>query len=628
MSWITQAQLTIPQKGIGQSLAGPDKTVSDGTFNSMVMPKAVISNEREHASKLRIDKLEHTIARDERQADSDRQALNDDFKVINNAFTDIVNLDVATQHQLTKLGSAMYQADHEREEELTKLTELIRENEVEINGILKNQEAITAAEKAELIINMITAGARSAAAAGRAAADGIGVIPIFGPSIANGAKIAADVAESIADAAEAVKDSNIIAQLDSAYQALQTVHIAPHDIVKPAAAVADTTVDLIASMQQIMSNLRSHTDIAFKKVTTGDVILKSYMIKPNKPVEYDSWQLYFLHPAQGSLGVILLIKGDRIGYQVLTQYKPFAKTGFGEIVLKTGYVDKSLWGTRVDFQVKVPCNQLIAMVFALEKMTGLSQGEVVGYFEQFVNLGLEPDNTDLLEVYHQELSRLNSKGSTIDWKKHDAEMHTWLETKKTENRSQMVVKRSASEADRHYPLHFNDLRCTPLVCKVRSKHDVDGYTVHSYLLGPWNHSGVIKYYVSVDSFEMDELWYVQEIGPSGQSISARTNQHEPVLVSMLDVSELGEVVDHGKRTDRKQLRIYVKNPHTVRVYRGWENGHTAPRIASKTTEYYRTSNFRYNTFDRDIAPSHLTLGDQGYHAWSEYRDGNWTNIVI
>jgi len=475
---------------------------------------------------------------------------------------------------------------------------------------------------------MITAGARSAAAAGRAAADGVGTIPIFGPSIANGAKIAADVAESIADAAEAVKDSNILAQLDTAYQALQTVHIAPQDIIKPATAVADTAAGLVASMQQIMSNLRSHTDIAFKKVSTGDVLLKSYMIKPNRPVEYDSWQLYFLHPAQGPLGVVMLVKGNKIGYQVLAQYKPLGNTGFGEVVLKAGYVDKTLWGTRVDFQVKVPCNQLIAMVFALEKMTGLSQGEVVGYFEQFVNLGLEPDNADLLEMYHQELSMLNSKGSTIDWKKHDSAMHTWLEDKKAENRAQMVTKRSVSEADRHYPLHFNDLRATPLVCKVASKHDVDGYTVHSYLLGPWNHAGTIKYYVCVDSYEMDELWYIQEIGPHGQSISARTTQHEPVLVSVQEVNQNGEITDHGMITDRKQLRIYVKNPHTVRVYRGWETGHTVPRITPRTMEYFKAANFRYNTFDRDIAPTHLTLGDQGYHAWSEYRDGNWTNVFV
>nr|UHS71866.1 MAG: viral structural protein VP4 [Seadornavirus sp.] len=627
MSWITQVQLANPQRGIGQSLAGPDKTVSDGTFNSMVMPRAVISNEREHASKMRIDKLEHTVARDERQADSDRTAINDDFKVIGGAFKDIVNLDIATQHQLTKLGAAMYQADHEREAEMTKILELIRENETEINGILKNQEAITAAEKAELIINMITAGARSAAAAGRAAADGIGTIPIFGPSIANGAKIAADVAESIADAAEAVKDSGILAQLDSAYQALQTVHIAPQDIVKPAVAAAGTATDLVASMQQIIANLRAHTDIAFKKVTTGEVVLRSYMIKPTKPVEYDSWQLYFLHPAQGSLGVILLIKGNKVGYQILTQYKPSPTSGFGDIVLKSGYVEKTLWGTRVDFQVKVPCNQLIAMVFAIEKMTGLSQGEVIGYFEQFANLGLEPDNADLLDVYHRELSALNSKGSTIDWKKHDEAMHTWLETKKEDNRSK-VATRSITDADRHYPLHFNDLRSTPLACKVQSKHDVDGYTVHSYLLGPWNHSGTIKYYVAVDSFEMDEQWYIQEIGPHGQSISAKTTQHEPVLVSILGVTQRGEVSNQNVLTDRKQLRIYVKNPHTVRVYRGWENGHTAPRIGAKTADYYKTSNFRYNTFDRDIAPSHLRLGDQGYHAWTEYRNGNWTNVHV
>ncbi|ALR84814.1 VP4 [Mangshi virus] len=627
MSWITQVQIANPQRGIGQSLAGPDKTVSDGTFNSMVMPKAVISNEREHASKLRVDKLEHIIARDERQADSDRKAINDDFKVIGSAFTDIVNLDVATKHQLTKLGSAMYQADHERESEMTKMLELIRENETEINGILKNQEAITAAEKAELIINMITAGARSAATAGRAAADGVGVIPIFGPSIANGAKIAADVAESVADAAEAVKDSGILSQLDSAYQALQTVHVAPQDIVKPAVAVAGTVTDLVASMQQIISNLRAHTDIAFKKVTTGEVVLKSYMIKPLKPVEYDSWQLYFLHPAQGPLGVVLLIKGSKIGYQVLTQYRPATTPGFGDVVLKSGYVDKTLWGTRVDFQVKVPCNQLIAMVFAIEKMTGLSQGEVVGYFEQFVNLGLEPDNADLLEVYHRELAALNSKGSTIDWKKHDEAMHSWLELKKRDNRSKIVAKRSITDADRHYPLHFNDLRSTPLVCKVQSKHDVDGYTVE-LLVGTLESSGSIKYYVTVDSFEMDEPWYIQEIGPSGQSISARTTQHEPVPISILDVSPLGEVSDRGVLTDRKQLRIYVKNPHTVRVYRGWENGHSTPRIEARTTEYYKSSNFRYNTFDRDIAPSHLLLGDQGYHAWSEYRDGNWTNVHV
>lgn len=165
-----------------------------------------------------------------------------------------------------------------------------------------------------------------------------------------------------------------------------------------------------------------------------------------------------------------------------------------------------------------------------------------------------------------------------------------------------------------------------MVCKVQAKHDIDGFTIHSYLLGPWNHSGTMKYYVTVDSFGTDDLWYVQEIGPKGQSISAKTTQHEPVLVSVLDITTLGETSDHGTLTDRKQLRIYVKNTHTVRVYRGWEDGHQAPRIEPRTSSYYKASDFKYNTFNRDISPNHLAIGDQGYHSWTEYDAGNWTNI--
>ncbi|AGK29952.1 VP4 [Banna-like virus strain Balaton/2010/HUN] len=628
MAWVIQLQQQVPLSSLGSGLAGPDRTVSDGTFNSMVMPRAVISNEREHASKVRLDKLEHRQARDEKQAASDRQAINDDYKYMGDALKDMVNLDIATEHQLLKLGSSMYKTDHEREVELTEVLELVKENREEVNGILKNQQAITAAERAELIINMITAGSRSAAAAARAAADGIGTIPIFGPCLANGAKIGADVAESVADAAEAIKDSQIIAQLDAGYQALQSMHAAPTDIIKPAVAIATTVPELIGTLQNIAAKQRSHTDIAFKKVATGDVVRASVLIKPSRPLEYESWQIYIIHPSQGSLGALVHIEGGRIRYRVMTQYEPSGDLGFGVDVIKSGSVDHSREGTRVLFHAKTTSKYLVAMLLAMEKIAPtLSQGEVIGYFEQFINLALEPDNLSLADAYHTELANLVSKTSSIDWSVHDEKMHQWLEKKKVDNRAVMTVKRSVADADRHYPMHFNDLRSAPVYCELTTKHEVAGYSVFNYMLGPWNHSGTFKIFVTVDDFN-DDNWFSQIVSSEGQIVSSNNLIGAPARVNVMEVDELGEVDFLGKKHDRFQLKIYVKNPHSVRAYRGWEDGHSAPRIEPRTSEHYASRMYDYSCFDRDISPSHLTIDDYGVHPWTDYAQGNWTNVVM
>nr|AYN64410.1 VP4 [Banna virus] len=626
MAWVTQTYNPGLSKSNVISLTGNDRTVSDGTFNSMIMPKAVIANEREHFMKTRLDKIEHELSRNAKQEIADRQSLADDYKALNLAIGQEIRLDVATQHQLNRLGSAMYKADHERESELTDLINRIRENEVTVNGILENQKAITAAERADLVLEIVASTAKSVSAAGRAAADGSGVVPIFGPSVANGIKAGIDIADSVAEAAIAVKESGIVTQLNDVYHAFQSVHVAPNDVIKPAVAVANSSTELVGNLQAIYSRLRSHSDIGFKKVTVGDLIPNSYMIKPVNSTEYSSWQLYVVHPVQGSLGLVVQIMGDALTYNVFGQYGVSSASEFGKTVLTGGVTNTALEGFKVKFQTKVTAQQALSLVMALQDATSkLSQGEMIGYFEQYINLALEPDNLSLLENMHKYHHLLTSQDSPIDWNYHDEEMHKWLEARKNANRETMKQKEGQVAADIHIPKVFNDLRNTTMHCKLDGQQNIAGYTVYEYLIGPWAHQGDIDYSVVVETLSEETKWYCEIIGIDGHLILEKSAQHKPEKILELTVDDKGITQFKSKNHDRLKLKVYVKDALSVKVFRSWI-GINVPRVKTKLFNDLVNFKYDYSHFDKNISPKHLRLNDLGWHTWDQYNNGNWTNI--
>nr|WPS64196.1 VP4 [Banna virus] len=626
MAWVTQAYSSGLSQNSIISLTGNDRTVADGTFNSMIMPRAVIANEREHFMKTRIDKIEHDLNRSAKQEMMDRQSLAEDYNALNLAVGQEIKLDVATQHQLNRLGSAMYKADHERETELTDLINRIRENEVTVNGILENQKAITAAERADLLLEVVASTAKSVSAAGRAAADGSGVVPVFGPSVANGIKVGIDIADSVAEAAIAVKESGIITQLNDVYHAFQSVHVAPNDVIKPAAVVAGTSTELIGNLQAIYSRLRSHSDIGFKKATVGDVIPNSYMIKPVNSAEYASWQLYVIHPVQGSLGLVVQLMGDALTYNVFAQYGTTSASEFGKTVLTGGATNTALEGTKVKFQTKVTAQQALALTMALKDAASmLSQGELIGYFEQYINLALEPDNLSLQDNMHKYHHLLTSQNSPIDWNYHDEEMHKWLDGRKTTNYDAMQKKDGTVIADIHIPKVFNDLRNTTLHCKLEGKQTIAGYTVYEYLIGPWAHYGDIDYSVVVDTLNEETKWYCEVIGIDGHLLIEKSVQHKPEKILELTVNDSGVASFNSKNHDRLKLKVYVKDSLSVKVFRNWI-GINAPRVKTKMFNDHIGVNYDYSHFDKNISPAHLTLTDLGWHTWDQYNAGNWTNI--
>lgn len=604
-------------------------------------PKPVITNEREHANVLRLARIEHNLDEARSQEINDRSALKNDLSKVHDQIQHVAKIENQTHVTLDNFASMLNKLDQERYEEGTALLSAIASNSNEIKGLITNVNQLDLAERAELILTKVSSSARAVSKVAEIAGDSVGAaIPIFGAQVSSGAKVIAETAEFVADTTQAVQSSGILKHLDEIFKAITVSSDTPKDIITPALKVSTTTTELIQKIKDIMERNSRSFNLTFEKVHSMGSPLHSYVERHYSLNQYNPIARYIIRPSVGSVDFIIEFSGKEVSIKSYKQHE-FKEDGSAKTIIQLGSVP-AITGEiiRIDFNCHPNSHQVMAFGQAIRGISSVSTIDKMFYLEQFLSIGLKPDNKQLLNRYHSELhDTILSNTYGLDWHQVEAQHGESLKTQKQRLKRSIGASHGESAADLHVPDEFSDLQKNMLNVKMSSKTVISGYNVYTYLLGPFIRYGEYRVGVIMDDTNFSGLeqdWYIQLTRCAGNEVFKANTSGDYVYVTKLTINALG--LDQ-KLSDLIKIKVYAKKAISVRLIGGWVKGTEVKHVDKKMQAYDRaqknkndanheiTKCISYATLDRYIDPALITTSaDLGYHTWNEYGNNNWTNI--
>ncbi|AAQ83565.1 VP4 [Liao ning virus] len=625
---------SLQTKVLDFGLTGMDNYAPDSSLASALKPRPLISNEREHANVIRIDRIEHDLVKDRMQEEADRNILKDDIAMFATSLKTIVDFDNHTEFVLNNLNSSITKAEQSRVKDENFLLAAINENVEAVNDIIANQQALTAAEKADLIMEQVINSSRAVAHTSAAIADGVGVIPIFGPNVASGAKVLADTAEAVADTTAAIKASQISQQLSTAFSALRTVHEHPNKFIEAAVNTIRTGEDLVPKLKQIVDRSRRANELTFSRVTVPGSISHSHAYVSVLD-DYDVLMVYHIKPSTGAYGIKASIGSRRVSYSLHGLFGELDSFGFGPEIMASGIVALPPIGSRqVEFNTVINADRCRAMLMALQSPgLSLSDEEYVGYFEQYLCRAIEPTNRTVLSALHSSFDSIHSDSMSNDMHFDHVAMLGHLDTHRQKHKDNLEAKLPGS-SDILVPLgHVNRAHSTHTLA-LKSTFRIGDFRVYDYFIGPFTHSGKFVIGVVIDSMYVGSYTdnrrfiYSQYSGHEGQRINSVANSSEAPIRLELTLTVKSDLTIEGVEGDRAVFRVYGVDLHSVRVITGLSEGSDAVIQPPMTTSDHKALGFDYGFMRRHIDPKIVNnTADLGYHEWEQYHgNGNWTNI--
>lgn len=605
---------------------GLDRYAPDSSFGSALKPRLVASNEREHALALRLNKIEHNILENRKQEHLDRDALKQDFNATASVLDTVIDFDNHTEHMLHNIAAQVKAVDHEREKEMTLILSAVNENSVAIDNIIKDVQVLDNTQRAELILEQITDVARSTAKAAEIAADGVGVVPVFGPSIANGAKVVANGAELVANTADAIKASGILRELDTVFKAVNTVHERPANLVAASVEATNTATELVGKLKVLMDAAKRRNDAGFAKLTNKDTVRMSTFEYPDQQNEYFTHVVYNLHPTNGALGMQVEVRENVIKYDLRKQYGELDVNKFGTSVMQSGAIAGIQRSKTTDqFPLKSSISHCLALVQALSELSGQMDGvSIASYLEQYFVLNLLPDKRPIVNLMNKKLHDLQFSPAGINWHLYETELIASMAAAKPLYRAEVEAKFPGAGM-KLVPDKFTSLEATPHLIDLDTQHRIADYGIYEYMVGPFTHSGTYRVNVIVDQLGYD-TWYMQVMGVKGQVVSANVTDGAPLTTALsFSVSSRG-FIDNEQGCDRKMIRIYSKGCKNVRISAGWGPTPAKARIPPKTLEEHVNNPMNYSVFKRHLDPTRtITTGNR---LWTDYTSpGNWNTLT-
>nr|WFJ61571.1 VP4 [Kadipiro virus] len=605
--------------------------VPDSSVSSALIPRLVVTNDREHVLAGRLKRIEDNIAKNKLTEHDDIEVVKSDYESIANNFKEQIKFDNATDRALHDFSTQIKIVDSEREKEMTVLLGAVNDNSQAINNIIKDVTVIDNIEKANLILEKVIAVSRATAKTAEIAADGVGVIPVFGPSVANGAKIAAHTAEMVANTSEAVKASGILNDLNETFKAVTSVHSRPNDLIKSAVKSTNNAVDLAAKLKVMIDSARRKNDVGLSKISIPSMVVKSTVEWPRIIDAYDTHCVYKLHPPNGSVGLIIEVKNTLISYQLKKQYGKVDSDGFGDTIISGGRIVGIAGAKRiVDFHLSVDAAHSLAMVMALQSLSNrLDSTSIVGYFEEYFELGMRVEKPEVDNAFSNHLHDLTVDTSYIDWHKYETEMLNTHSERKTALINEVNESFGVGSSTHMVPDGFITLETSPTIIELTPVMKIGAYSVYEHLFGPFVNTGTYTYNLVVDVIGQPTKWYTQLVDVRGQVVSSSALDALPTQPVDLIIGSKGAMStipdSSGLLVDRRLLRIYVKQPKCVRVFCGWKSGVSSFRFTPKTLEEQKAFSHEFSRLHRFLDPNSDVAITEGSNVWEAYTKGNYNN---
>nr|FAA04040.1 TPA: VP4 protein [Kadipiro virus] len=603
----------------------------DSSVSSALIPRLVVTNDREHVLAGRLKRIEDNIAKNKLTEHDDIEVVKSDYESISNNFKEQIKFDNATDRALHDFSTQIKIVDNEREKEMTVLLGAVNDNSQAINDIIKDVTVIDNVEKANLILEKVISISRATAKTAEIAADGVGVVPVFGPSIANGAKIAAHTAEMVANTAEAVKASGILNDLNETFKAVTSVHARPNDLIKSAVKSTNNAIDLAAKLKVMIDSAKRKNDAGLSKISIPSIVIKSTVEWPRVIDAYDTHCVYKLHPPNGAVGLIVEVKNTVVTYQVKKQYGDLDFDGFGEVIIAGGKVVGIQGAKRiVDFHLSVDAAHSLAMVMAVQGLGGkIDSTSVVGYFEEYFELGMRVEKPEVDNAFSNHLHDLVVGTSYIDWHKYETEMLNTHTQRKDILINEVNESLGAGSSIHMVPNGFITLETTPTIIELSPVMKIGAYSVFEHLFGPFVNNGTYTYNLVIDVMGTPSKWYTQLADVRGQVVSSSILDAIPTQPVDLVISGKGSMNTIANSTgllvDRRLLRIYVKQPKCVRIFCGWKNNVPSTRFIPKTVDEQKTFAHDFSKLHRYLDPNATLAITEGANAWGNYNSGKYNN---
>lgn len=595
-----------------------DSYVVDNSVEASLKPRLVISNDREHRVVQRFERLEHAIDVNRQTEALDRDALIDDVSVVASSLKHVCDYEDETQHTIHLLSNNIKSVEQERIREMHGITGAILRNKETVDSLIKDVAALSMTQRAELILQQVTDTARAVGKAAEITSDGIGIVPVFGASIANGSRVIAHTAEFAANTADAIKASGILKHLDEAYRAISVIHERPLDIISVAVATAHDSTDLITKLQHSYEHAKHEINAGFSKVSVKDAIKFSSAIIFGDDLTYLPNVIYNLHPTAGGLGLQVWLHGNKVGYALRKQFgDELDEYGYGLTVLTSGDMPRHPGdGKAKSFILRVTLDSALAMVKAFAvNSEHMSVHDIVGHLEQFFCLSMTPDDDIIMEAYnlhkHDQIMLDNTFRDDIR-----SDLITHNEGKLVHQKKHHKEKFGDNKFDAHSTSHIEQLvHTSSLQCLAR----ISSYSIFEYALANQIYEGKKNVFLVVDQY-VDSPWYVQVIGFKGQTIYKFNENGTPISTPLVfKINNIGII---NGDSDSALIRVYVKKAKHVRIIVGWDKTTNVTRNPIKETHEYEHGIGASEYFCRHIVPNdNPTLGR---HTWSEYADGNYT----
>lgn len=609
-------------------LSGPDGYTPDVSLPAALKPRPLISNEREHANVLRLDTIEQAVLTARKQEEADRTAIKQDLNLVSEFFHDVINHDTQVGFIMNQLNQEMSLMEHNRTEDEVSLLNAINENTDAINEILSNQRALSAAERAELIVEQTINIARATAKGAEAAASGVGVIPVFGPVFSNGAKVVADTAEAVADTAAAIKESQILSTLVDSFHSMRSLYDHPTDMLTAAVNMSSSASELGASLKILSNRVRSMDSLNFQKVSVpGETMHSTAYVMSNQ--EYGQSVVYYIKPSSSTVHIHASISDRSVAFNLHESFGQRDVNGMGALIANFGVVDSNVNGARiVEFNTIISADRIQAMLMAMQRTRViLTVEERIGYFEQYIVRGIKPDNKTLLADTDSIFADLHSSAHNYAVSDRQSRNARHL----IEARNKQRDTHDNTSGTHHVDSALDHRYAAAHIIKLTSKFRIGGYSVFEYYFGPLTHSGTYAVSAIGDAINATAM-YVQIAGRSGQvvtlNVSGETAANRTINLTVGD----DHSISHGGtnfQCDRLVFRIYMINPLSVTIAIGptANSPITADdMIDHKNIDAHIDGGLDYDYTRRMIDPVNITSISFSYRPWDFFKgNGDWTN---